>query len=106
MPLLNRKGFSGIRWRRFNLIEAQPFSVDMEDYNIMDEAEAIATRHALRKADDVNVPDTEWAVMSDETKSLLIHIQQLIKSLEDASLEAVRQKDWERELELYQKTKK
>lgn len=72
----------------------------------MDEAEAIATGYALRKPDNVNVPDTDGAVMSDETKSLLMHIQQLIKSLEDASLEAVRQKDWERELELYQKTKK
>ena len=41
--------------------------------------------------------------ISDETKSLLIEVQQLVKSLEDACQEAVRQGDEERKLLLYQR---
>jgi len=41
--------------------------------------------------------------ISDYTKSLLIEVQQLVKSLEDACREAVKQGDEERKLQLYQR---
>lgn len=41
--------------------------------------------------------------ISDDTKSLLIEVQQLVKSLEDAYREAVKQGDEERKLLLYQR---
>jgi len=41
--------------------------------------------------------------ISDYTKSLLIEVQQLAKSLEDASRKAVKQGDEERKLQLYQR---
>ncbi len=40
--------------------------------------------------------------ISDDTKSLLIEVQRLVKSLEDAYREAVMQGDKERKLLLYQ----
>lgn len=41
--------------------------------------------------------------IGDDTKSLLIEVQQLVKSLEDAYREAVMQGDEERKLQLYQR---
>ena len=41
--------------------------------------------------------------ISDDTRSLLIEIQQMVKSLEDACREAVRQGDEERKSRLYQR---
>lgn len=75
----------------------------MKDFNILDEAEAIAVQYALRRPDYINVPEVDWAVISDETKSLLIQVQTLVKPLEDAYLEAVRRSDWKQGLLLYQR---
>lgn len=75
----------------------------MADYSILDEAENIATQYAVGKPEYINVPDTDWALVSDETKSLLIQLQQLAKPLGDAYLEAVTQRDQQWKLLLYQR---
>ena len=73
----------------------------MENYNILDEIKTIAARYAVGKPEYINVTDADWEAASEETKDLLIQVQQLAKRLGDAYWEAVRRGDRQRELLLY-----
>jgi len=74
----------------------------MEDDNIMDEVERIVSQYALRKSNHTNVSEPVEALANSEIKDLLIEVQQLVKSLEDAYWEAITQWDKERALQLYE----
>ena len=73
----------------------------MGNYNILDEIETIATRYGGGKPEYINVADADWETASEETKDLLIQVQQLAKRLGDAYWEVVRRGDRQRELLLY-----
>lgn len=75
----------------------------MANDNIPNEAEAIAYQYALRKPDRNDVLDADWEAASDETKSLLIRVQHLAKTLGEAYCEAERQIDQERQALLYER---
>ena len=78
----------------------------MADNNIPNEAEAGAYQNALRKPDHNDVLDADWEAASDETKSLLIRVQHLAKTLGEAYCEAERQIDQERQVLLHEKKSK
>lgn len=75
----------------------------MADDNVPNEAEAIAYQYALRKPDHNDVLDADWEAASDETKNLLIRVQQLAKTLGEAYCEAERQIDRERQALLHER---
>ena len=72
----------------------------MGNYNVLDEIRIIASQYELEKPDSIT--DVDWALANPETKSLLIQVEDLKKSLKDAYWEAVGQRDWERALLAYQ----
>lgn len=72
-----------------------------KDYSILTEIGGIASRHDPDKPDIVS--EADWVIVSHETKDLLIQIEQFKKPLEQAYRQAVRQRDWERALVLYQR---
>lgn len=72
------------------------------DYDILVEAEAVADAYARRKPDCIDISDIEWLVASDETRLLLIHIQQLAKYLGEDYMEAERQGNQEQASLFYQ----
>ena len=74
----------------------------MENCNILDEIKTIAARYAGEKPEYINVTDADWDAASEETKDLLIQVQQLAKRLGDAYWEVVRRGDRQRESLLYQ----
>ena len=66
----------------------------MGNYNVLDEVRAVASQHELENPDCITYD--EWAAATPETKSLMIKVEDLVKTLEDVYWEAVRQRDWER----------
>jgi len=74
-------------------------------YNILIEAEAVAAAvaaaYSRRKPDNIDIPDIQWEAASDETRSLLIHIQHLAKHLGEAYMEAEKQGNKEKASLLY-----
>ena len=71
------------------------------DYDILIEAEAVADTYARRKPDCIDIPDMEWSVVSNQTRLLLIHTQQLAKYLGEVYMEAEKQGNQEQASLLY-----
>lgn len=72
-----------------------------QGYSILAEAAQIASQHDLDKPDSVS--DRDWAAASPEAKQLSKEIEPLVPRVENAYWEAVRERDWERALLLYQR---
>lgn len=71
--------------------------------NILKEAEEIARRYVQKKPDGIHVTDDNWTLAKPLTRDLLIEVERLKKPLETAYWEAVRTRDWEQALLLYQR---
>jgi len=71
-----------------------------KEFSILDEVAQIASERDPDKPDGVTYGD--WAAASQEARELSKGIEPLVSRLEDAYSEAVRERNWEQALLLYQ----
>lgn len=70
----------------------------MKEYDILSDAEKIIARHKIPKPKWLD--RKSWNELSEETRYLWSRIEQLKEPVHEAYLEALRDEDWQRALEL------